>query len=261
MKKFLTLMTATLLIGFISSCSKEDSDSSAPVQPKNTTEFINQELSVYAHDEDVDIESVRKNLMSFNKALLEADKKSISDSGEIGELFVNNSKDQGVPVYSNSEIQVFDLDRPEGIPTELLKALRDLVKTAEANNIDEYISNLDAYYKSIKASNLKGKNRMAILGSVVTLKVIAKTIRFFKPKLKGKGNEKWRKQLKCAFKSLSAGLAGSLEACVKGAGIVGGITSKGGKVGSIVGCTIGAVIKGVVTITKTAKSCVKTEGI
>lgn len=265
MKKFLTLIAATMVIGFISSCSKEES-SVEGANAQSTTEFINQELNAYKNEEFVDLKAVRENLMIFDKTLSEADRNGMTNSDKIGGLFVENANNAGLNVYATSEVETIDLNRPGNIPTDLINALTGLVETANAKNIDEYLSNLDRYYAQIKGSNLKSVEKMAILGSVITLKVIAKVVRYFKPNLRG-GNPdvKWRKQLRCAFKSLTAGLAGSLQACTEGASIVGGIGSLAGAqgkfIGSLVGCTVGAVIKGITTIVKTAQTCVKEEGL
>lgn len=268
MKYFLNFVLAIMVLGVFSSCKDDElsSDMLKNDTPKTSVELIESELAKYSNDESVDIALVRKSLLAFNEALLEAKNNQMIDADKIGGLFVSKALLSGIKVYENSQIETVDFGakaKIPSIPSELLKALSGLVQTVEADSIDEYINNLDAYYNEIKGSELSAIAKMGILGSVITLKIIAKIVKLFNPNFSA--DVKWKKQLKCAFKSMASGLAGALTGCAEGASIVGGIGSLGGTqgklIGSLVGCTVGAVIQGIINIVDTAQNCVKVEGL
>lgn len=267
MKNFLKFMIVVFAIGLFSACSKDQANvetTNANLSYESVKTLIDSELSSYSQ-EDFNVEEVRKVLMNFNQTLNQAYQMEIKDNDEINSLFVNNASNAGIAVYSNKQVDNMLAARGiPAVPTGLMKLLGEFVDTADTDSIDGYISNLNAFYAKVKSSKEKALVKYSILGSIITLRIIAKIVKFFNPKFVNP-NVKWRKQLKCAFKSLAAGLAGSLKACSEGATIVGGIGSLGGAkgmaIGSIVGCTVGAVISGIINITKTAQSCVKEEGL
>lgn len=268
MKNFLKFMAIVFALGLFSACNKNQANnietSEANLSYESVKTLIDSELSSYSKD-DFNVEEVRRVLINFNETLNQAYQMKMEDNDEISSLFVNNASNAGLVVYSNAQVEkVLAARGISAVPTGLIKLLGELVDTADTNSIDGYISNLNAFYSKVKNSNEKALIKYSILGSVITLKVIAKIVKLFNPEFVSP-DVKWKRQLKCAFKSLAAGLAGSLKGCSEGASIVGSIGSLGGTkgvaIGSIVGCTVGAVISGIINIAKTAQSCVKEEGL
>lgn len=267
MKHLLKLIAVALLSIFFSSCNKDRDEVREP-QTVSFETLIKNELSLYENDKYVDTESIRKALISFDQSLVLAQRTQLSNDLEIGNVFISKAKENGLEIKSdlNEPISARSLSvKIPSIPTELLNILGQFAETANANTIDQYIKNLDAFEALVKSSNLKLVEKVAILGSVITVKIIAKIVKAFPVKNNQTANEKWAKSLKCAFKSLTAGLSGSLTGCSEGASIVGGIGALAGNqgqaIGSLVGCVVGGVIQGIINIVETAQDCVEKEGL